>query len=142
MSICDHKSVGMLIRKGGKILLIERKRPIFGFAPPAGHVDNKGSFLISVDKVGKTEQWSLLVSLGKHTGYKMTDGIQNFKTETSHISDTKIIKHFLTDRTASQRYIASSDAIFEKNGYTFYFLFFGTSKELSDQILFTFQFTK
>src|SRR4030043_1538259 len=44
MSICDHKSVGMLIRKEGKILLIERKKPIFGFAPPAGHVDNKGSF--------------------------------------------------------------------------------------------------
>jgi len=25
-------------------LLIERKKPPFGFAPPAGHVDDKGSF--------------------------------------------------------------------------------------------------
>lgn len=42
--VCDNKSVGMLIRRDDKILLIERKKPPFGFAPPAGHVDNKGSF--------------------------------------------------------------------------------------------------
>jgi ADP-ribose pyrophosphatase YjhB (NUDIX family) len=41
---CDNKSVGMLIKSGDKILLIERKKPPFGFAPPAGNVDDKGSF--------------------------------------------------------------------------------------------------
>ena len=34
----------MLIWKDGKLLLIERKRPPFGFAPPAGHVDTHGSY--------------------------------------------------------------------------------------------------
>lgn len=37
---CDNKSVGMLIWKDGKLLLIERKKFPFGFAPPAGHVDD------------------------------------------------------------------------------------------------------
>ncbi|OGM76683.1 hypothetical protein A2210_01515 [Candidatus Woesebacteria bacterium RIFOXYA1_FULL_40_18] len=41
---CDNKSVGMLIWKDGKLLLIERKLFPFGFAPPAGHIDDKGSF--------------------------------------------------------------------------------------------------
>lgn len=42
--VCDHKSVGVIVKKGNKILFIERKKPPYGFAPPAGHVDNKGSF--------------------------------------------------------------------------------------------------
>lgn len=37
--VCDHKSVGMIVRKDDKILLIERKKAPFGFAPPAGHLD-------------------------------------------------------------------------------------------------------
>ncbi len=41
---CDHKSVGMLVWQSNYLLLIERKKPPFGFAPPAGHVDKKGSF--------------------------------------------------------------------------------------------------
>ena len=41
---CDHTSVGMLVWKNKKILLIERKKAPFGFAPPAGHVD-KSVFL-------------------------------------------------------------------------------------------------
>lgn len=40
---CDHKSVGMLIWKDDKLLMIERKRPPFGFAPPAGHLDENGN---------------------------------------------------------------------------------------------------
>lgn len=36
---CDNTSVGMIVRKGGKILLIERMKPPYGFAVPAGHVD-------------------------------------------------------------------------------------------------------
>lgn len=41
---CDHTSVGMIVWKADKILLIERKRPPFGFAPPSGHVDDDVSF--------------------------------------------------------------------------------------------------
>jgi ADP-ribose pyrophosphatase YjhB (NUDIX family) len=41
---CDNKSVGMLVWKDGKLLLIERKKPPFGFAPPAGHVDEDAFF--------------------------------------------------------------------------------------------------
>ncbi len=41
---CDNKSVGMLFWKNDELLLIERKRFPFGFAPPAGHVDDDVSF--------------------------------------------------------------------------------------------------
>ncbi len=41
---CDHKSVGILVWKNDKLLLIERKKPPFGYAPPAGHVDIDNSF--------------------------------------------------------------------------------------------------
>ncbi len=44
MAVCDHKSVGVLVWKDGKLLLIERRKPPYGFAPPAGHVDDHGSF--------------------------------------------------------------------------------------------------
>src|SRR3954471_14836781 len=42
--ICDHTSVGMLVWKEGKLLLIERKNFPPGFAPPAGHVDGDADF--------------------------------------------------------------------------------------------------
>lgn len=42
--VCDNTSVGIMIRRDDKVLLIERKKPPFGFAPPAGHVDDHGSF--------------------------------------------------------------------------------------------------
>lgn len=42
---CDHTSVGILVWSEGKLLLIERVRPPFGYAPPAGHVDNHGTYL-------------------------------------------------------------------------------------------------
>lgn len=41
---CDNKSVGILVRKDSHLLLIERKNPPYGFAPPAGHVDDLGTF--------------------------------------------------------------------------------------------------
>lgn len=41
---CDNTSVGMFIWKADKLLLIERKKFPFGFAIPAGHVDDHGSF--------------------------------------------------------------------------------------------------
>src|SRR5450759_3819219 len=37
---CDNRSVGVIIRNPqGHILLIERARHPFGWAPPSGHVD-------------------------------------------------------------------------------------------------------
>lgn len=36
---CNHTSVGMLVWQNGKLLMIERRKLPFGFAPPAGHVD-------------------------------------------------------------------------------------------------------
>lgn len=41
---CDHTSVGILVYRSGRLLLIERKKPPYGFAPPSGHVDDRGSF--------------------------------------------------------------------------------------------------
>ncbi len=41
---CNHTSVGMIVRKGDDILLIERQKFPFGFACPAGHVDEGESF--------------------------------------------------------------------------------------------------
>ncbi len=41
---CDHTSVGMLVWRDEKLLLIERRKPPYGFAPPAGHVDADDSF--------------------------------------------------------------------------------------------------
>ncbi|CAN5318412.1 hypothetical protein BH10PAT1_BH10PAT1_4030 [soil metagenome] len=47
--ICDNKSVGMIIRKNDDILLIERMKFPFGFAPPAGHIDDHGSWSQAVE---------------------------------------------------------------------------------------------
>ena len=52
---CDHTSVGMLVWRDDKLLLIERKRPPFGFAPPAGHVDGDVSFEESAKRELKEE---------------------------------------------------------------------------------------
>lgn len=68
--ICDNKSVGMIIKRHGKILLIERKKPPFGFAPPAGHIDGKGSFENAAreeveEEVGLTPKGIKLIAEGK-----------------------------------------------------------------------------
>ena len=41
---CDHKSVGMMVWHDDKLLLIERAKPPYGFAIPAGHVDDDALF--------------------------------------------------------------------------------------------------
>lgn len=41
---CNHTSVGMLVRRKDETLLIERKNFPFGFAPPAGHLDEGEEF--------------------------------------------------------------------------------------------------
>jgi len=49
---CDHKSVGILVWRDDKLLLIERKKFPFGFAPPAGHLDEDGD---DFEKAAKRE---------------------------------------------------------------------------------------
>ena len=40
MKKCDNTSVGIIARNDeGKILIIQRRKPPYGFAPPAGHLD-------------------------------------------------------------------------------------------------------
>jgi ADP-ribose pyrophosphatase YjhB (NUDIX family) len=42
--ICDNTSVGIIDLRPGRLLQIERRKEPFGFAPPAGHVDDHGSY--------------------------------------------------------------------------------------------------
>lgn len=53
--ICDHTSVGILIYKDDKILLIERAKFPIGFAMPAGHVDEDKTFKESAQRELKEE---------------------------------------------------------------------------------------
>ena len=53
--VCDHTSVGMLVWQDEKLLLLERKKFPFGFAPPAGHVDGDASFEDSARRELKEE---------------------------------------------------------------------------------------
>ena len=55
MKICDHKSVGMLVWEGDNLLLIERGKPPFGFAIPAGHVDSDTTYEIAAMRELKEE---------------------------------------------------------------------------------------
>lgn len=48
--ICDNKSVGIIVRKDGKLLLIERKKFPPGFSLPAGHLDGDSSFEIAAKR--------------------------------------------------------------------------------------------
>jgi len=52
---CDNKSVGMLVWREDSLLLIERKKPPFGFAPPSGHIDGDNSFEESAKRELKEE---------------------------------------------------------------------------------------
>ena len=71
---CDNTSVGMIIRKDGKLLLIERKKPPYGFAPPAGHVDDHGSYEQAAkdeveEEVGLNVKNLRLIAEGKRENY-------------------------------------------------------------------------
>jgi len=82
--ICDHKSVGMLVWKEDKLLLIERKKPPFGFAPPAGHVDGGDSFEEAArreleEEVGlKTKDIRLLIEGRKDNPCRREDGTWHY----------------------------------------------------------------
>ncbi|MBU1292049.1 NUDIX hydrolase [Patescibacteria group bacterium] len=90
---CDHTSVGMLVWKENELLLIERKKPPFGFAPPAGHVDKDDSFEVAAkreleEEVGlKVKNINLLIEGRKENPCRRKDGnwhywkIYEIKTE-------------------------------------------------------------
>lgn len=77
---CDHTSVGMLIWKEDRLLLIERMKFPFGFAPPAGHVDGDVSYEESAireieEEVGlKVENLELLIEGRKENKCRRKDG--------------------------------------------------------------------
>lgn len=52
---CDHTSVGMLVWKDDKLLLIERAKFPYGFAIPAGHVDGDLTYEESAKRELKEE---------------------------------------------------------------------------------------
>ena len=78
--ICDHTSVGMIVRNGEDILLIERRKPPYGFAAPAGHVDGDPSFDVAAwreleEEVGlKGTSLSLVIDLNKTNPCRRPDG--------------------------------------------------------------------
>lgn len=77
--VCDHKSVGMLIRQDNKILLIERNKPPYGFAPPAGHLDGDtfehGAIRETEEEVGlKTKRVRLLIEGRKENKCRRING--------------------------------------------------------------------
>jgi ADP-ribose pyrophosphatase YjhB (NUDIX family) len=78
--ICDNKSVGMLVWRDQKLLLIERARAPFGFAPPAGHLDNDNSYEHSAkrelkEEVGlNTKSIELLIEGRKENKCRRTGG--------------------------------------------------------------------
>jgi ADP-ribose pyrophosphatase YjhB (NUDIX family) len=84
MNICDHTSVGMLIWKSDALLLIERRRPPYGFAPPAGHVDDHGSFEDAAraeikEEVGlDTKKLTLLAEGRKENHCRREDGVWHY----------------------------------------------------------------
>ena len=70
MLACDHTSVGLIVRRGHSVLLIERRLPPIGFAPPAGHVDNHGSFELAAieelkEEVGLLSEAIKLIAEGR-----------------------------------------------------------------------------
>jgi ADP-ribose pyrophosphatase YjhB (NUDIX family) len=67
---CNNTSVGMVIRKGNEVLLIERKKPPYGFAAPAGHVENGEEYELAAkrelsEEVGIKAETINLVAEGK-----------------------------------------------------------------------------
>ena len=60
--LCNHTSVGMIVKNGGKILLIKKMKFPFCYAPPAGHADDGESF----EKAAKRE-------LKEEVGIKATE---------------------------------------------------------------------
>lgn len=70
----------MLVWRNQRLLLIERQKPPFGFAPPAGHVDSHGSYEAAArnelyEEVGLVAERLELVAEGrKNNSCRRQDG--------------------------------------------------------------------
>ena len=136
-NICDHTSVGMIVYKDDKILLIERRKKPFGFAPPAGHIDGDSTFEESAIRELKEEvgliatKLELLIEGRKENHCRREDGtwhywkiyrveaindIERSKDETKQVnwfSKDQIIK--LVERTREYLQGKISDEEWENN---------------------------
>jgi ADP-ribose pyrophosphatase YjhB (NUDIX family) len=83
-TICDHTSVGMLVWEEETLLLIERKKFPYGFAPPAGHVDNDPTYEVAAkreleEEVGlKAETIDLIWEGRKNNQCRRVDGTWHY----------------------------------------------------------------
>jgi ADP-ribose pyrophosphatase YjhB (NUDIX family) len=111
--MCDNKSVGMLVRKDGSLLLIERKKLPFGFAPPAGHVDEDVSFEDAArrelgEEVGlKTKEMILLVEGRKENLCRRDGGSWHYWKIYSVETDGEIRRSL--DETKQARYFGAEE---------------------------------
>ncbi len=82
--ICDHKSVGMLVWKDGKLLVIERMKFPFAWAPPAGHLDGREDYeemakLELFEETGlSTKSLKLIANGRKENPCRRIDGTWHF----------------------------------------------------------------
>ncbi|MBN1263748.1 MAG: NUDIX hydrolase [Candidatus Pacebacteria bacterium] len=63
IKVCPHRCVGMLVWRKNKLLLIERRKSPFGYAPPAGHLKKKEFFKEAARRELKEESGLEAVSL-------------------------------------------------------------------------------
>ena len=81
---CDHTSIGMMVWRDGKLLMIERKKWPFGITPPSGHVDNHGDFEEAAkaelkEEVGLTaKDLKLLIEGRKENKCRREDGTWHY----------------------------------------------------------------
>lgn len=79
-----HYSVGALIKRDGKFLLIDRAKPPFGFAGLAGHVDE-----------GETEAEALLREVEEESGLKVEEYKLLFEEEVGwNVCNKGVTGHF------------------------------------------------
>ena len=96
--ICDHKSVGMFVWESGKLLLIERGRPPYGFAVPAGHVDDDLTYEDAAkrelkEEVGLDTDSLELIKEGKKENYcRRKDGAWHYWKLFKIVSSGEIVR--------------------------------------------------
>ena len=95
---CDNRSVGMIVRNDkGELLLIERKKEPYGFAPPAGHVDDHGSFEDAArveleEEVGLVAESLELVAEGRKDNTCRREGGDHHKWKIYRVTATGEVK--------------------------------------------------
>ncbi|MEI8143752.1 MAG: NUDIX domain-containing protein [Candidatus Berkelbacteria bacterium] len=104
---CNNTSVGMIVRYGDKILLIERKKFPFGFAPPAGHVDDGEDYAAAAgrelsEEVGVTPvNLKLLIEGDKNNPCRRPNGSwHHWKIYETLVVDDKIDRSFSETKKA------------------------------------------